>query len=156
MARKLPSWASQYIGIPYDEGGRDKDIGLDCWGLTRIVYLEQYGVELPLFQDVKYNTNDPRSQLTELEKFVVAEHEQMTRTGTFYEIPQEEGNEGDIVVVKILGLPLHVGVYLVRGYMLSTRPDVGSSIEYYLDPSIAPRLSGFYRHESKTEPKPIF
>lgn len=39
---------SPYVGIPYLPGGRDHG-GLDCYGLVRLVMLEQFHVELPEF-----------------------------------------------------------------------------------------------------------
>lgn len=39
-------WASNYIGIPYQIGGRDRE-GLDCWGLIRLIYKEVNGIILP-------------------------------------------------------------------------------------------------------------
>lgn len=39
-------WSTQYIGLPYLAGGRDR-VGLDCWGLIRLIYHEHLGVLLP-------------------------------------------------------------------------------------------------------------
>ncbi len=42
----------RYLGIPYREGGRGWD-GCDCWGLVRLILLEERGIALPLFSDVR-------------------------------------------------------------------------------------------------------
>jgi cell wall-associated NlpC family hydrolase len=39
-------WVHKYLAIPYRPGGRDRT-GLDCWGLLKLVYREQFGIELP-------------------------------------------------------------------------------------------------------------
>ncbi|QDP54805.1 MAG: hypothetical protein Unbinned3891contig1000_3 [Prokaryotic dsDNA virus sp.] len=40
-------WTTPYLRIPYVEGGRVRDGGVDCWGLLRVVYEERYGIHLP-------------------------------------------------------------------------------------------------------------
>ena len=37
---------NQYIGIPWAKDGHDFQ-GCDCWGLFRLFYRAQYGIELP-------------------------------------------------------------------------------------------------------------
>ena len=145
---KCPHWVLPYIGIPYDEGGRHKDVGLDCWGLLRTVYWEQYKVDLPEFKGFKWNVNDTRTQLSALEAFIVQERNELIERGTFHEVPAECAQEGDAIVVRTLGWPLHIGIYLYKGYMLTSREGCNACIESYLHPAIAPRVDGFYRHES--------
>lgn len=42
----VPIWAGRYIGLPFTEHGRDRG-GIDCWGLARLVLLEQFDISLP-------------------------------------------------------------------------------------------------------------
>lgn len=44
-------WWARYVGIPFVDGGRGFD-GLDCWGLVRLIYAEQAGLELPLYGEI--------------------------------------------------------------------------------------------------------
>ena len=51
MTDAAPPWASDYVGIPWRSGGRDRD-AVDCYGLVRMVMEERGGVRLPLFDTV--------------------------------------------------------------------------------------------------------
>ena len=39
-------WLNTYIGIPYVFGGRDHK-GVDCYGLIKLLFTEQYDEALP-------------------------------------------------------------------------------------------------------------
>lgn len=47
------SWADKYVGLPFARMGR-VHTGLDCWGLVRLVLMENGGPQLP-----SYSEDDP-------------------------------------------------------------------------------------------------
>jgi cell wall-associated NlpC family hydrolase len=43
-----PHWISSYLGLPFKPGGRGPDF-YDCWGVLRLVYTREFGIDLPEF-----------------------------------------------------------------------------------------------------------
>lgn len=85
-----------YVGIPYRRGGETRD-GADCWGLVRLWFREQLGVELPMVSD---------DALREVER------QRCLWT------PIETPARGDLLLFRQPGRAVHCAVALGDGRML--------------------------------------
>ena len=132
-----PTWAADYIGIPYAAAGRDRS-GCDCYGLVRLVLAEQFGQGLPLVPERYATDRQAREDMARVRATALAL------------VPSDElapGQEqaGDIINIRVLGQPLHVGVVVAPGWMLHAQRGVGAALESYRSPKWGPRVLGFYR-----------
>lgn len=126
-------WENSYVGIPYKYSGRDKE-GLDCWGLVRLVYKEQFNIDLPSFTDVDT-----------LEK--QAETIAKAQEG-WNKVDIEKA--GDVVVFNIMGQPTHVGMIVRPGYFIHSFENQDVRIERLDSPKWNKRLFGIFRYNDET------
>lgn len=129
-------WYNKYIGLPYKDGGRDTN-GLDCWGLVRLVYKQEYNIDLPSFVE-SYSTAKDSDKVHEL----IARHkESWEKLGA----PEE----GSVVLLRILGSETHVGVYLGGNQFLHIREGVDAAVESIDSAAWNRRVVGFYKYTDK-------
>lgn len=122
-----------YIGIPYTNKGRSTD-GCDCWGLIRLFYKNELGIELPLVDH--YNNVCDNSDVAES---VAIEKPR------FEEIDYDDRQMFDIIMFRICKLPVHTGLMLDNGRMLHTLAGHNSAIERYDSASWNRRIDGVFR-----------
>lgn len=133
----IPEWCSGYVGLPFVEKGRNR-AGCDCWGLIVLIYREQLGIELPLHDNDYTKTTDAESVSVTCRK-EAAMWRQVEKPKAF-----------DPVLLRIRGIPWHVGIVVAEGFMLHCDPKADTVLENYMRPIWAPRIEGFYRHESRS------
>jgi cell wall-associated NlpC family hydrolase len=127
----FPVWVNNYIGIPYLFGGDTLD-GADCWGLVRIILRNEYKKELP-----DYYHDDPlQHRVAQLVKSSLA---------TAPVDKTENPEPGDIVLLKIIGFPCHIGIVAGNGFMVHTLHGHDSALESYTGSKWSKRMEGFYR-----------
>jgi len=133
----VPIWAGHYIGLPFSDHGRDRS-GLDCWGLVRLVLGEQFGVALPSYA----NEYQRSTQVDKISALIGREASKWKLVAA--------GSEacGDVVVLRIRGKPMHVGLVLGDRQMLHIESGINSVIERYSGSNWAERVSGFYRYKN--------
>lgn len=135
-AREAPAWARNYIGIPFEPRGRDRQ-GLDCWGLVRLIYAEQFGVFLPSLAE-RYSgvhTSDARE---------IASVVNDVRGDTRLWEPVARARVGDVLHMRV-GRLQHVGVATSPGSFLHAVNGADSCLER-LDQDWRNRLLGVYRY----------
>lgn len=123
----------QYIGIPYVEGGRDYE-GADCWGLVRLYYQTEYGIELPGL-DGRYRVHDSQEVADLVDEI------KPTISATPVEWPQQ----GDVVVIKFRGYPMHTGIFIPGNRVLHTLSGTESVLEPLDRGRLKGRVEGYYR-----------
>ena len=96
-------WINKYVGIPYEFGGRDLD-GLDCYGLVKRVYADQYQTQLPDWQV------DP-VDLRGVNDTIVS----VVQSGDFEEL--QEPVEGCFVICHRTRAAYHIGLYYGGGVL---------------------------------------
>lgn len=131
----VPIWAGRYIGLPFLERGRDRG-GLDCWGLVRLVMAEQFGRALPSFAD-GYKAVARAADVADVFGRVLP---------LWDPVPAGGEEAGDVVVLRLRGAPMHVGMVLGDRQMLHVERGIDSAIESYAGPRWAERVYGFYRY----------
>lgn len=131
----VPAWVRHYIGLPFQDLGRDRH-GVDCWGLVRLVARERFGIEMPLW-DGGYPGCDIRDMRA------MATH---VASALPLFAPVMVPADGDVVLVRVANLPVHVGLVVAPGWMLHAafgRDCVVETIVTQTRPETA--IEGFYR-----------
>jgi cell wall-associated NlpC family hydrolase len=132
----LPQWAADYVGLPYKTGGRARD-GLDCYGLIRLVWLEQFGHEALDNRHVEWSSTEVTAAVG---AYMAREAE-----AEYQEIPAGKERAGDAILIRMRGHPLHVGIVIASGYMLHVAESCDAVIEQYRRLAWERRILGFYR-----------
>jgi len=124
-------WASDYVGMPYMQGGRDRD-GIDCIGLFSLVWLERRGVIIPPINRV----------------FCKGDFDELrANCGADYAPVAGDVIEGDAVVMTTYSQALHVAYVIDATWVLHIeRQGVGSVIEKITDGRVKNRILGVYRY----------
>lgn len=115
----MPAWAGTYLQLPFLERGRSR-AGLDCYGLVCQVFQEQRQIMLPHYTE-HYLTTQDKEEITAIYQGAMHTH--------WREIPVREAQCFDVVIMRILGDPIHFGLVLEPPCFLHIRQGIWSCIE---------------------------
>ena len=128
-------WYNKYVGIPYKNNGRDVS-GIDCWGLVRLIYKEQYNISIPSFTEL-YKGPEDKESISELAAIAKEQWKAV-------ETPQE----GDVVLFRVLGLESHVGVCIGSDSFIHAKEGQASVIESLTSSRWKDRIVGYFKYTS--------
>lgn len=129
----IPTWV---YTLPYVEGGRTKQ-GADCWGLVVLLYKELFDIYLTTYQDITLPSIKECHETSEKLQAVLM-GQQM-----FEEVDNPE--YGDVILLNVLGEPLHIGFCLDDTTMIHTGRKHGVVIENFTEMKWKRKIAGFYR-----------
>lgn len=125
----------KYIGLKYKEKGRDFS-GVDCYGLVRLIYKNEYKIDLPSFTE-EY-TQDDTLRIQEL----IAQYKEGWES-------VDDPVEGSIVLFRVLGTESHVGVVINSTQFIHVRENQDSVIESLDSAYWKKRKVGYFKYSEK-------
>ena len=129
-------WSNKYLGIPYKSHGRD-EVGIDCWGLVRLVYKQEYNIDLPSFSESYLEGDRARSEE------LIAQY----REGW----EQLDGpQEGCVVVLRVMGHLSHIGVCINERQFLHAQEGSGSSVQDFDGIKWSRRVAGYFKYRENS------
>lgn len=137
----MAHWTTEYLEIPFKVHGRD-ETGLDCWGLVYLIYLEQFGIELPLLGNDYIDLQDKNCIRNLCEREV-----DNPDIGWLSILPGQE-QYGDVFLLPLAGIRIHVAVCVEPGLMIHIIKGAQVIVEEYYEAIWKKRFERglIYRH----------
>lgn len=127
---------SQYVGLEWKEDGPDH---FRCWDLVRLVLRQEFGIELPSY-DEEYATSQDKDAIARLLR------REPTLRGK--EIPLADARAGDVIVLRIEGQPWHMGLVVEPPRFLHIEKGLNACIDRWDSMRWQRRIVGVFRHEA--------
>lgn len=128
-------WNEKYIQLPYISKGRTFE-GVDCWGLVRLVYQHELGIQLP-----SYTEDYESAEHGESAGAAVRQYSQ-----EWLNIERGKEQAFDVVVINLKGHPMHCGVVVRPGVMMHILKDSRVTMESFEGMLWKKRVHGIYRY----------
>lgn len=126
-------WYNKYLNKGFADKGRGPNL-FDCWGLVQHVYKIERNIDLPSYLDSYQHT---------LECQAIAEKiEQEQKKWDLVNEPKEF----DVIILRMNGLPMHVGIITNPNYMLHCIQGVGTVHESYNNMRWKSKVVGYARY----------
>lgn len=111
-------WADDYVGLPFKSFGRTRE-GLDCWGLVRLVLVEQTGSIYP-----SYLEEDAKgwSILAKAQPYKIVREPRVLDVAILRSLIMSQN--------KWVMAPVHIGIFVSPTQVLHIERDALSRVEF--------------------------
>ena len=130
-------WHNKYIGIPYQEKGRSLE-GADCWGLSRLIYKNEFDIDLPSFSD-----NYAHEDTERIAELMIQYREGWEETNTY--------KSGDMILFRVLGHVSHIGVMINDTQFIHSRQGQDAAIDSLSTSRWTHRIAGVYTYSENSK-----
>ena len=127
---------SKYVGISFEDRGESFD-GSDCYGILRLIYKEELGIEIPVFGQ---SCNNTKAIFLDYIK-QISRHWVSVKDYELFDVVAMAHDPNHPRVIQ------HFGLYLGNGKMLHTLENIGSHIVEMKEMTYY--IKGVYRWEKK-------
>lgn len=121
----------KFVLLPWKAGGRSFD-GVDCWGLVYLWYKE-LSIDIPSYDYYAYGRNTASTV-----RIIAQEKEK-----NWIEVYEPERN--DVILLRVGGLAVHVGIYLGNDKMLHIEEGREACVADLTRSEWKNRILGYYR-----------
>lgn len=136
---QVPTWVSDYIGLPFEDKGRTPEEGFDCWGLCRWVWDKHYGISVPSYKNTYESIQDRDTVSDSIMNGIEDEWVGVN-------LPRS----GDGVVIRLQDIPIHIGIMVSPDRFLHVFKEIRTTLDSVKSPRWNQRIEGYYRHQSVT------
>lgn len=133
MTQEQMKLVRSVLGVPWLARGRDPATGWDCWGLCQHMGKALFGLEFPDFGSL-YNPDQARS----------GPAVSGVIDGQIGGFERCEPRAGAVALLRIIGLPCHVGLCIGDGQMLHVMQGCATVQASLLDRPWSARLVGTF------------
>lgn len=132
-----PEWVLQYMRLRFTPNGRMRDTGVDCYGLVRLILMEQCGFSLPAY-DLHYDGQDSDQVCGAHVQHVVSQPEwRQVSTPRQFDVALLMGPGGNAshcglycTTSRIIHITKHTGVVVERANAMKASGPVMGHIRY--------------------------
>lgn len=137
------AWVEPFIGAPYSDDGK-KPGTFNCWTLHCAALKAGFGITCADYEGPVWTGREGAQAMAQAAEAFAAQFDLIV-TGAEWRGGNRIERPGDSILMRVSGVPVHVGLVIAPGHMLHTNKGIDACIERYGSTLWAKRIEAFYR-----------